>query len=330
MFYLIEETFNHSENKLDVSLLCDLTDVSRSGYYNWLKVTKVNQEIREKQDEDDFNLILKAYSFRGYAKGSRSINMRLLHMGVLMNRKKVQRLMKKYNLICPIRKRNPHRKIAQATKEHATKPNLVQRQFKAFGPRMILLTDITYCFYGRNQVAYLSTIKDAYTNEILAYTVSESLKLDFVLDCINQLCNNHGISLKAETIIHSDQGVHYTSMKFQELVKDKKFRQSMSRKANCWDNAPQESFFGHMKDEVDLASCDSFLEVTKEIDDYMDYYNNDRYQMGLAKLSPVGFYKFVTTGVYPLAHLIATPEIPNVRTRDVNESILDETIENYA
>lgn len=86
-------------------------------------------------------------------------------------------------------------------------------------------------------------------------------------------------------------------MKFQELVKDKMLRQSMSRKANCWDNAPQESFFGHMKDEVDLASCDSFLEVTKEIDDYMDYYNNDRYQMGLAKLSPVGFYKFVTTGV---------------------------------
>ena len=76
----------------------------------------------------------------------------------------------------------------------------------------------------------------------------------------------------------------------------------MSRRGNCWDNAPQESFFGHMKDHImpKLAECTEFAEVQVIIDDYMDYYNNQRYQWHLAKLSPNEFYKFVTTGEYPL------------------------------
>ena len=102
---------------------------------------------------------------------------------------------------------------------------------------------------------YMSTIIDAYTKEILSWVLSDSLVLDFVLDTVTQLCYTHDISLTEETIIHSDQGAHYTSIKFIELVKDKNLRQSMSRKANCWDNAPQESFFGHMKDEIDISQC---------------------------------------------------------------------------
>ncbi|SFC59421.1 IS3 family transposase, partial [Butyrivibrio sp. YAB3001] len=77
-------------------------------------------------------------------------------------------------------------------------------------------------------------------------------------------------------------------------------RQSMSRKANCWDNAPQESFFGHMKDEIDLSECKKYREVKAIIDDWMDYYNNERYQWQLAKLSPNEYYKYITTGIYPL------------------------------
>ena len=81
----------------------------------------------------------------------------------------------------------------------------------------------------------------------------------------------------------------------------------MSRRGNCWDNAPQESFFGHMKDHLKekIALCTEFEEVKILIDDYMDYYNNRRYQWNLAKLSPNEYYKFVTTGVYPL-------DIPNI------------------
>ncbi len=75
----------------------------------------------------------------------------------------------------------------------------------------------------------------------------------------------------------------------------------MSRRGNCWDNAPQESFFGHMKDEIDLPTCNTLEEVKAEIDDYMDYYNNDRYQWGLAKLSPNQYAQFLITGVHPLS-----------------------------
>lgn len=144
------------------------------------------------------------------------------------------------------------------------------------------------------------TYTGGYTKEILSWVLSDSLVLDFVLDTVTQLCYTHDISLTEETIIHSDQGAHYTSIKFIELVKDKNLRQSMSRKANCWDNAPQESFFGHMKDEIDISQCTTFEEVCKVVSDWTDYYNNDRYQWDLAKLSPREFYLYCITGVYPL------------------------------
>jgi transposase InsO family protein len=109
-------------------------------------------------------------------------------------------------------------------------------------------------------------------------------------------------SLSADTMLHSDQRCHYTSYKFIQIVKDASLRQSMSRKGNCWDNAPQESFYGHMKDELAPESKEwkTFADVRKSIDNWMDYYNKDRCQWQLAKLSPDEFYLYVTTGVYPL------------------------------
>lgn len=267
----------------------------------------------KKQDRIDFELILAAYQYRGYAKGSRSIHMCLLQTGIIMNRKKIQRLMDKYNLVCPIRKPNPYKRMAKSKKEHVTKPNLLNRQFKAHGPKTVLLTDITYLYYGRGQKAFLSTIKDAFTNQILSHTLSESLEVDFVLRLIEQLMENHAIPKKQKTLIHSDQGVHYTSIKFQTLLNNKELRQSMSRRGNCWDNAPQESFFGHMKDELgNLDSLLTFSDLSAKINDYMDYYNNERYQWDLAKLSPNQYAAFIKTGVYPLAHLVKTPDLPVV------------------
>ena len=95
--------------------------------------------------------------------------------------------------------------------------------------------------------------------------------------------------LHSEAFIHSDQGVHYTSPKFQKLIKSYNLGQSISRRGNCWDNAPQESFFGHMKDEIDYKNCNTFGELQLMIDEYMDYYNNYRYQWGLKKLTPVQY-----------------------------------------
>lgn len=245
-------------NLLNITWLCEIAQISRSGYYAWEK-NQAQRDQRDAKDQADFEWILKAYQKRGFKKGSRGIRMTLLHMGIVMNRKKIQRLMRKFNLFCPIRKPNPYKRMAKAKQEAATKPNLLDRDFKANGPRSSLLTDITYLFYGRGKKAYLSTIKDSFTNQILSYALSDSLEVDFVLETLNRLFEEHDIPQNMKTLIHSDQGIHYTSIKFQSLVNDQALRQSMSRRGNCWDNAPQESFFGHMKDELsDLHQLNSF------------------------------------------------------------------------
>ena len=205
---------------------------------------------------------------------------------VIMNVKKIRRLMKKYGLICSIRKANPYRRIAKAIKTNNVAENLVKREFEKYGARKILLTDITY-------------------------VLSESLDVDFVLETVNQMVEKHGISLATDTIIHSDQGCHYTSCSFIQLVKDKGLRQSMSRKGNCWDNAPQESFFGRMKDHIGerIQKCTTYKEIQNVIDDWMDYYNNDRYQWGLARLSPNEYYQYIITGIYPIKGRVPLTDI---------------------
>lgn len=312
-FEIIHETINKSDNRLSVKMLCEIAGVSRSGYYNWVSSERKRKE-KEIRDRSDFELILAAYTHRGYDKGAQGIYMRLLHMepSVIMNVKKIRRLMKKYGLICEIRKANPYRRMAKAIKTNRVADNLVQRQFESYGPRKVLLTDITYIPY-RGTFCYLSTIIDAYTKQILSYVLSESLEVDFVLETVKQLIEKHGISLTTQTIIHSDQGCHYTSCSFIQLVKDKGLRQSMSRKGNCWDNAPQESFFGRMKDHIKekFKKCESFEEVKKVIDDWMDYYNNDRYQWKLAKLSPNEYYNYIVTGIYPLNGIIPSIQMDN-------------------
>ncbi len=286
-------------NCLNITWLCETAGVSRSGYYNWFKSSHI-RNIRDEMDKADFELILEAYQFRGYDKGRRGIYMRLLHMGIRMNQKKISRLMKKFGLFCPIRKANPYRRMAKALKTSNVADNLLNRKFREYGPRTVLLTDITYMFYGNGCKVYLSTILDAFTKQVLAYVLSESLEVDFVLETVNILIEKYGISLNAETLIHSDQGCHYTSVQFQTLVKNKELRQSMSRRGNCWDNAPQESFFGHMKDEMHIDKCNTFDDLKSEVDIYMDYYNNDRYQWALAKLSPNQYEEYLRTGEYPI------------------------------
>lgn len=302
VFEVIDSTMKSSGNRLSVKELCRTAGVSRSGYYAWLKAAPI-REAAEEQDRRDFELILAAYGARGYKKGAESIHMNLLHMDppVTMNLKKIRRLMKKYGLVCPIRKANAYRRMAKALKTSNVADNLLQREFEKYGPRMVLLTDITYLPYA-GTFAYLSTILDAFTKQVLSYVLSESLEVDFVLETVNILITEHGISLNQETILHSDQGCHYTSYKFVEIVRDKKLRQSMSRRGNCWDNAPQESFFGHMKDSIKdrLKEASTFEQVKSIVDDYIDYYNNERYQWNLAKLSPNEYYRFCMTGEYPL------------------------------
>lgn len=295
-----DDIMNTPGNVLRIDELCQTAGVSRSGYYNWVN-SKEKRKLKDLQDQQDFELILEAFKYRGYDKGIRGIHMRLLRMNppIQMNVKKIQRLMRKYGLLCPIRKANLYRRMAKALKTSNYSENLVQREFKEHGARKILLTDITYLPYN-GTFAYLSTILDAFTKQVLSYVLSDSLKIDFVLLTVEQLISEHGISLSAETILHSDQGAHYTSYKFIEIVNNADLRQSMSRRGNCWDNAPQESFFGHMKDEIDISGCSTFEDVKEIIDDWIDYYNNERYQWQLAKLAPNEYYDYINTGIYPI------------------------------
>lgn len=306
-FEIINEVLNKNDNVLSVAMLCDIAGVSRSGYYRWVNAVDQRAE-KEQKDRADFEMLLVAYTHRGYDKGARSIYMTLLHQEppVVMNLKKIRRLMKKYGLVCNIRKANPYRRMAKAIKTNNVADNILKRGFTLYGPRMVLLTDITYIPYN-GVFCYLSTILDAYTKQILSYVLSESLEVDFVLQTVNKMFEEHGVSLKTETMIHSDQGCHYTSCSFIQLVKDKGLRQSMSRRGNCWDNAPQESFFGHMKDEIDISQCNEFREVKRIIDDWLDYYNNERYHWQLAKLSPNEYYQYITTGIYHLKGIATGP-----------------------
>ena len=319
LFEIIYQTVQDTNNDLSVEMLCEIAGVSRSGYYAWVSAIPDRLQ-REEEDRADFKLILIAYNKRGYTKGARGIYMCLLHMDppIVMNLKKIRRLMKKYHLYCPVRRANPYRQMAKAIKTSNYADNLLQREFECYGPRMVLLTDITYIPYN-GTFAYLSVILDAFTKQILSYVLSSSLEIDFVKETVEILIRDHGISLHKETIVHSDQGCHYTSLTFIKILKDNDLRQSMSRRGNCWDNAPQESFFGHMKDHISdrIAECTRFDQVKYHVDDYMDYYNNDRYVWELAYLSPNEYYKFVTTKRYPL-------NIPNPPKPPVIEKMPEE------
>lgn len=289
IFELIRITISDNNLKNVVSYLCASAGVSRSGYYNYLS----NESKRERREEIDIKVrddILMAISFRGYKKGSRSIKMLLEDkFGICYNRKRIMRIMRKYNIVCPIRRKKYKYKV---TKEHKVCKNYLQREFKQNVPGKVMLTDISYLQYGNAKTAYLSTILDASTNEILSFKVRENMKLDLVISTLNELKDNQFVHFD-DGMIHSDQGWHYTNPQFRIRAAEMGLQQSMSRRGNCWDNAPQESFFGHLKDEVDIKHCNTFDELHTLISDYIDYYNNDRYQWNLNKMTPIQYRNYL-------------------------------------
>lgn len=300
-FALIQELRSKGDSLLTVESLCATAGVSPSGYYNWAASEDKRRE-REAKDRKDFARVLKAYEHRGYAKGARGIYMTLLHSDrdAPMNLKKIRRLMKKYGLSCPFRQENPYRKMMRALQTNRRVKNLVNRDFTTKGRRKVLLTDITYMKWNGEHV-YLSTLLDACTRQILGWQLSRSLEVDFVLDTLKQALERHPEIRNPETLIHSDQGSHYTSIAFRDLLKDEGLTQSMSRRGNCWDNAPQESFFGHMKDEFNLQDCTTWDDAYNRVKDWIDYYNSERYQWGLEMLSPDEYDTYLQTHENPLA-----------------------------
>ncbi len=266
-----------------MKILCNMAKVSRSGYYKWLK----HADEPEKDHED--YLLIKGMFDQGRAKyGFRTIQMKLSEKGKTMNHKKISRIMNKYSLIAKIRRRNPYKTIMKKSLEHRTFENVLNRKFDQNIPFNVFCTDITYLPFN-HRFAYLSVIKDVASGEIMAWNLARHLEMDLVINTVENMKSNNAVSSFENVMIHSDQGFHYTNPLYVEKIKILNMIQSMSRKGNCIDNAPVESFFGHLKDDVDYKYCKTFEELHLLIEEYVEYYNNGRQQWELKKMTPVDY-----------------------------------------
>ncbi len=160
-----------------------------------------------------------------------------------VNHKRIYRIMKENNLLSEFRQRNPYKGIPGVTYDHKTFENIVNCNFKNSNAYNVLCTDITYLIC-KSKKYYLSAVKDSSTGKIVSYELSDNLRIDFLLQTIRKL--NKGF-LTDETIIHSDQGTYFTSPKYSSLLSRLNVIQSMPYRGKCTDNAPIESFFGHLK-----------------------------------------------------------------------------------
>ncbi len=258
--------------------MCVIASVSRSGYYRWLR-----KRDKPDKDHDDYLLVKEIFD-KGKAKyGWRSVKMKLRReKSIVMNHKKIIRIKNKYGLITRIRRRNPYKAIMKKTQEHRVFPNHLNRQFIQNTPHRFFGTDITYLPFN-HRFAYLAIVKDIASGEIVAWHVSQHITMELVLTMIDEMKRYPG------ALIHSDQGFHYTNPAYIEKVKLLEMMQSMSRKANCIDNAPIESFFGHFKDEVEYRGCKTIEELRQVIENYIRYYNHERAQWGKKKMTPVEY-----------------------------------------
>lgn len=269
-------------------LLCAVAGVSRSGYYAWRK-SHARREARNHADEELLTHIEMTCKKYIGTYGYRRMTMELTKEHRYVNHKRVARVMKKFGIQARIRRMNPYKQIMKKTLEHAIVPNLLNRQFDQATPERVGGTDITYLWIPTlRRFAYLSIVKDFATGEILAHHLSLSLTLSLVTTTVHLLYERlrnrmHGF------MMHSDQGVHYTHPAYRYILKQYGMVQSMSRKGNCIDNASTETFFGHMKDELDVSRCLTFRDVQIVVSAYVSYHNEERRQWEKKKMTPIAY-----------------------------------------
>lgn len=208
--------------------------------------------------------------------------MKLERKHIIFNHKKIKRIMRKYNLVCKVRRKNPYKTIMKKTAEHRTFENTLNRNFSQLIPYRVFGTDITYIPFN-HRFAYLAVVKDLASGEIMAWHATQHITMELVMTMMEGLWRYPG------AMIHSDQGFHFTNPAYITKVQAFKMLQSMSRKANCIDNAPTESFFGHFKDEVDYQDCKTFEALYELIKNSIQYYNYERAQWNKNKMTPVEY-----------------------------------------
>ena len=271
----------------------ELAGLPKSTYYELLHNENYGKgaERRARRDDEDIELVRKVAGYKGYKKGYRQICMMMEDVtGRAMSAHRVLYLMRKYGMRTNIRKPSKNRKAMKELMERNGKPNLLMRKFKLHRPNTVRLTDVTYLDYGDGLRAYGSASIDPVTGRLICFVASENNDLQLALDTLEAM---DAYPAKSGGIIHSDQGILYFTDDFQAAAASRNLFQSMSRRGNCWDNAPQESFFGHFKDECDYKGCKNIEELRARIDDYRLYYNHERRLWDHGRMTPVEYEAYL-------------------------------------
>lgn len=262
------------ELEYPIWLLCEIAGISRSSYYKYKK----KPLDKDSSIEDK---IIDIYQKSNKRAGYRTIQLQLKNKyNLIVNHKKVYRIMKENGIQSVIRKK--YRKPKEST---TIKENLLNRNFKADKPGEKYVTDITYIPTQRKMM-YLCIILDLFNNQPVAWNISDSQDKSLSINTIKALSKQYNLR---GAIIHSDQGIHFTCKDYVDLLESYGVKQSMSRKGNCWDNAVAESFFSHYKCES-IYIMDKKLKDAKEVrevtEEYIHYYTHERPQRKLGGMPP--------------------------------------------
>jgi transposase InsO family protein len=243
----------------------------------------------KERDLEDLKILKKYHEKSKHKDGIRQLEMIIpREEGLIMNHKKIARLKRKYKLVTKIRVKNAYRYFAKKKHEHESCPNLLERNFTNLEADQVYSTDITTLKFNGKK-AYFAAVKDLETKEIVGSAVSNRIDLTLTNTAINKALNRLSPKQKTGLIVHSDQGFHFTHLSFRTLLNENGVLQSMSRRGNCLDNAPIESFFGLIKDHLNLKACKTIQDVEKEVTRTVDYYNCERPQSGLKKMPPTEY-----------------------------------------
>jgi transposase InsO family protein len=257
-----------NREKFEVSFMCRYFGVSRSGYYAWVK--RLNQPDR---DECLGNLIRHCQEKTKQTYGYRRVQIWLLReTGLVINKKAVLRLMRRYNLLAVIRRPRP---LYQRQQQMTVYEDKLSRNFHADKPNQKWVTDISY-LHTKQGVLYFSMIKDLYDNFIVAYDTGTVQDNALVYRTIRKAHKEVADGL----ILHSDQGFQYTSHGYSNLIKEYGILPSMSRAGTPLDNAPAENFIGIFKVECFYRQkVDTFIQADQLVDEYVHFYNYERIQL---------------------------------------------------
>ena len=251
--------------------MCQLFGVSRAAYYAWVR--RLDQPD---PDKERMNWVQEAYEKSHRIYGYRRIALWLKRQGICLNHKTVLRLMNRLNIRSVARKRKVFRNLAKAKIYHHY-DNLLNQQFHASQPNQKWVTDVTF-IATRSGWAYLSTIQDLFDGFIVSHQFGRQNSLRLVLQTLHSAQQTE--PMPEGLLLHSDHGHQYTSHGYAVFAQHHAILPSMSRPGNCWDNAPMENFFSHLKEEaLRQFPTPTFEEAQHIIDDYIHFYNYERIQL---------------------------------------------------